>query len=93
VRPEPGIERVEHDAGLDPDRARQGIEAVDFPEEFAVVDYESAADRLAALRRPGSARQNRGLRLAGERECSLGRLGSARNDHTQRLDLIDRSVR
>ena len=64
VRPQPGIELVEHDAGLHRDLGAVLVEAHDLAHVLRDIDDQRLAHGLAALRGAGAARQDRGLGVA-----------------------------
>ena len=68
VRPQPGVERIEHDAGLDRHGLRLGVVVEHAVQVLAVVDDERSADRLPALRAARAARQHRDAELAADFE-------------------------
>ncbi len=87
------VERVEDDARLDGHGARVAVEGDDAVEVFAVVDDECGADRLPALGAAGAARQERDLELAADVEGRAHVGVGTRDQHADRLDLVDRGVR
>ena len=89
---EPGIEPLEHDAGLDRDDSFLGVVALHRVEAAAEVDHEPGADRLAVLRGAGAARDDRNTFLAGDPQHRLEIGEVLREDHAGRHDLVDRRV-
>ena len=59
---------------------------------FAVIDDERRADGLATLRAAGATGQERHRKLAADIECGAHVGVAPRNQHADRLDLINRSV-
>ncbi len=92
VRLEIRVQLVEHHARLDLDRHRVAIEGADAVEMLALIDDQGSADRLPALRAAGAARQHRHLLLAAERDCRAHIVDGLRDEHADRLDLVDRCV-
>jgi hypothetical protein len=92
VRPEPRVELVEHDAGLDRDFGAVLVETHDLAQILGDIDDQRVAHRLAALRGAGAARQDGGLGVARHVD-DQGEVGLvARHDHAHRFDLVDRGV-
>src|SRR5258708_18216782 len=93
MRLQPGIELVEHDAGLNRDLGALLVEPNDLPHVLREIDDQGRAHGLAALRCAGAARQDRGLGIAchveGERQVGL----VTRDYDADGLDLVDRGVR
>jgi hypothetical protein len=89
---QPRIERIQHDAGLDHRARALGVHLEHLVQVLGVVDDQGLADRLAALRAAGAARQDGYpfVRCDGER-AARGLLG-ARHDDAYRRDLIDRRI-
>ena len=87
------VQLVEHDAGLDPGGAALGVDLEHAVQVLAGVDDERGADRLAALRRAGAARQDRhaGVRRR-PRRAQTASSARARHDDAERLDLVDRRI-
>ncbi len=92
VRLEARIELVEHDAGLDPGRARVDVELEQIAQVLARVEHERGADGLAALRRARAARQERYAGLGRDLQRAAAASADARHDDAERLDLVDRRV-
>jgi hypothetical protein len=90
LRPQARIERVEHHAGLH-DRP-VALHLQHLVEVLGVVDDQRLADRLAALRAAGAARQDRYSFVRRDGDSGARRLLAARHDHADRLQLVDRRV-
>ena len=86
------VQPVKDDARLDVHRHRRAIEGADAIEIFAVVDDERGTHRLAALRAAGAAREHRHAHVATHVECHPHVVVRARDQHAERLDLVDRGV-
>ena len=89
---QPGIQPVEHDAGLDRDAARFLVEVDHAVEMPAGVDDHRLADGLPTLRRAGAAGEDRGAGFAADGDRVRDVLGAARRHHADRLDLVDRRI-
>ena len=92
VRPEPGIETIEHHAGLHAYRARVPIEGDHLIQIFAMVDHQRVANGLAALRRATPARQYRDTLFQRNLQRDLCVALGFWDHHTDRLELVDRRV-
>ncbi len=93
LRPQPGVERIQHDAGLDGDRHRPRVEVEHAVEVLAVIDHQRRADGLPALRAARAARQHRHLQVAAHRKRRTHVVHRARHEHADGLDLVDRRIR
>ncbi len=92
VRLQACIEVIEHEAGLDPGRARVDVDLEHISQVLARVEHERRADGLPALRRARAARQNRDLRLGRDLERAHGVSRGPRHDDAEWLDLVNRRV-
>ena len=92
VGPEPRVERVEHDARLHSDRHRLAIEREHAVQVPAVVDHERRANGLAALRTGAATREHRHAEFAADVEGGAHVVVRPRDQHADRLDLVDRRV-
>src|SRR5262249_4958246 len=68
------------------------VEADHLAQVFRDIDDQRLADRLAALRGPGAARQQRRPAVARDVDDQRQILLVARHDDAQRLDLVDRGI-
>ena len=66
VRPQRGVQLVEHDARLDSRPALGGVHLEDAVEILRRVDHESGADRLPGLRRAAAAHGERTAKLRAD---------------------------
>ena len=87
-----GVQPVQHQAGLDGDAPRLGIEVEHLVQMLADVDHDGLTDRLAALRGAAAAGQHRNAGLGGDLDRAHDVLSRDRDHHAQGLDLIDRGV-
>ena len=78
---QPGIEVIEHDAGLDHHGARLGIEFHYLIEPAGGVDHQRFADGLAALAGARAAGQNRHLGITGNIQGNFQIFLVARENH------------
>ena len=86
------VEPVEHEAGLDPDRALLRVQLEHAVQILGEIDHQAGADRLAGLRGAAAARHDRHARLARDPERRLD-VGVGPGEHdADRLDLVDRGV-
>ena len=86
------VQPIEHHTGLYADRQRIEVELADRIQRLAVIDHQRLADRLAALRRARTARQQGHALLARDGECGF-RVGLvAGNDDADGKNLIDRRI-
>jgi len=92
VRLEECVELVEHDARLHRHRHRIAVECDDAVERLAVVDHQRFADALPALRRAGTARQQRHVEIARHRHRSPRVVLVAGHHDADGKYLIDRCV-
>ena len=92
VRPQRGVEMVQHDARLAAHPARLGIDLNDPIEVFAGVDNHGPAYRLPGQAGAGAARQDGHTLLRADRHGGNQFLDSARNDHADGLHLVDAGV-
>ena len=92
VRPEPGVELVEDDAGLDRHLGAVLVEAHDLAQMLRDIDDQRLAHRLAALRGAGTAWHDGGPGVARhvDHQRQVGLV--ARHDDAHRFDLVDRRV-
>ena len=86
------VQPVEHESGLDDREAGFGVELDEPVEVLRIVDHQGGAYRLAALRAARPARQDWNSLVGRDGDRGARRLLAARDDHADRLDLIDRRV-
>jgi len=86
------VQMVEHDARLDRHRLGVEIGLQHLVHVAADINDQRAADRLAALRGAGAARQHRDAGLARDLDGGRDVLGVLGLDHADRLDLVDRGI-
>ena len=93
VRPQERVQPVQHDPRLDHDAPGGRIEVEHPVQPPARVEDHAPADRLAALRRPRPAHDDRSPVLARQFHRPPHVAGRFREHDPQRLDLVDRRVR
>ena len=86
------VQVIEHDSGLHPRRARGYVELEQFVQMLAVIDDERCAHGLTALRGARATRQDRHVRVRGDRECRERIALVQRHDDAERLDLVNRCI-
>src|SRR5579862_2672308 len=86
------VEVVEHDAGLDCAASALDVEIENAREIFGAIDHQRGPDGLPGLRGAAAARQHGRAFTAGNAYRPFGFFYRARRDHTDRLDLVMRSV-
>ncbi len=86
------IQVIEHDSRLDPGRAPGHVELEQLVQVLAVIDYEGCADGLTALRGSRAARQDRYVRVRGNRKRGQRIAFVPRYDDAERLDLVNRGI-
>ncbi len=92
MRPQQAVQPVEHEAGLDPDRALLRVQIEHAVQVLGEIDHQPGADRLAGLRGAAAACHDRHARRARNPERRLD-VGVGPGDHdADRLDLVDRGV-
>ena len=89
---EPGVEVIEHDAGLDHHRARLLVEGHHTVQMAAGVDHQRLSHRLSALTGAAAARQHRNAFPTSDLQGRGQIILMARDHHAHRGDLIDRGV-
>ena len=89
ARPEPRVELVEHDAGLDGNRPRRLVQRDDAIEVLAVVDHERRTDGLPALRAAGASRQHGNAQFAADGNRRLDVVVGGGDQHADGIDLVD----
>ncbi len=92
VRPQRGVEMVQHDARLAPHPARLRIDLHDPVQVFAGVYNHGPAHRLPGQAGAGAARQDGHTLLRADRHRGDDFLDRARNDHADGLHLVDAGV-
>ena len=92
VWPQPGVQCVQSDPGLDLDAGRLGFQIDHIAQELTAIDYETCADRLAALRGARAARYDWDLMLACDVNNGGQILFSLRDNNPNRPDLINRRI-
>ena len=80
---------IEHHTGLHRGLVLIGVDAQDFVQVFRTVNDQRCANCLAALRCSCAAWQDRHPLLRGNLQRNARFLLGARDDHADRLDLID----
>ena len=93
VRPQERVQPVQHDARLDHHPPSGRIEVQHAVQGAARVGDDPAPDRLAALRRPGPAHDDRRIVFTGDLDHPPHVLRRLREHDPQRTHLVDRRIR
>ncbi len=86
------VEVAEDEARLHQGGPRLGIDVQDAAQVLGAVDHQRAVDRLAALAGAAAARQHRDALVARDRHGRSHVVDRLRDDHADRLHLVDRGV-
>ncbi len=89
---EPGVEVVQHQAGLDLGRACIRVHREDVAQMLAVVDHQGRARGLPALAGAAAARQHGHLQLAGDLQGRGDVFFAGGHEDAHRHDLVDGGI-